>query len=97
MDYENYKNVILMDILLIAKIFLIIAFTIFTIAAIRLTTHKSTSNAIIGADAITVSVSVILVIFGNITGVGFYKDIALALILIGVVGTISFTIVLRGE
>lgn len=86
-----------MDILLIAKIFLIIAFTIFTIAAIRLTTHKSTSNAIIGADAITVSVSVILVIFGNITGVGFYKDIALALILIGVVGTISFTIVLRGE
>ena len=88
---------ILMDILLIAKIFLIIAFTIFTIAAIRLTTHKSTSNAIIGADAITVSVSVILVIFGNITGVGFYKDIALALILIGVVGTISFTIVLRGE
>ncbi len=88
---------ILMDILLIAKIFLIIAFTIFTIAAIRLTTHKSTSNAIIGADAITVSVSVILVIFGNITGVGFYKDIALALILIGVVGTISFTIALRGE
>lgn len=86
-----------MNILLISKIFLIIAFTIFTLAAIRLTTYKSTSNTIIGVDAITVSLSAILVIIGSITGVGFYKDIAMTLILFGVVGTIIFTIALRGE
>lgn len=86
-----------MNLLLISKLFLIFAFTIFTIAAVRITTYKPTSNAILGADAITVSVSAILVIVGSITGVGFYKDIAIALVLLGVVGTVAFSTILRRE
>lgn len=88
---------ILMNILLISKFFLIIAFAIFTLAALRLVTNREVSNAIIGADAATVSVSVILVSLGSIYGIGFFKDIALALVFLGVVGTIAFATVLRRD
>ena len=52
---------------------------------------------IVGVDAITVSVSVILVGLGGIYGIGFFRDIALALVLLGVVGTIAFATVIRGD
>lgn len=86
-----------MDLLLISKIFLLIAFCIFTLAALRLATHKSTTMGIVGVDAITVSVSVILVGLGGIYGIGFFRDIALALVLLGIVGTIAFATVNRGD
>ena len=86
-----------MNLLLISKIFLLIAFVIFSFAAVRLATHKSVSMGIVGVDAITVSVSVILVGLGGIYGIGFFRDIALALVLLGIVGTIAFATVNRGD
>ena len=86
-----------MNLLLISKIFLIVAFVIFSIAALRLATHKSVAMGIIGTDALTVSVSVILVALGGIYGIGFFRDIALALVLLGIVGTIAFATVNRGD
>ena len=45
----------------------------FSIAALRLATHKSVAMGIIGTDALTVSVSVILVALGGIYGIGFLE------------------------
>lgn len=84
-----------MEILLISEYILIVALVIFMFAAIRITTHKTIAMGLIGSATFSLSVSVLLVIVGEMHGIDFYKDIALALLVLGVVGTIAFAMALR--
>jgi len=86
-----------MDILLISKYVLIIALVIFMFAAIRIVTHKTIAMGLIGSFSIASIVSVLILIVGDIYNIGFYRDIALALLLLGIVGTIAFAMALRRE
>ena len=71
----------IMDILLICECFLIIALIVFSFATLRIITYKSTSMGLIGTS--------------SIHNIGFFKDIALALLLLGIVGTIAYAAVMR--
>ena len=84
-----------MEILLISEYFLMVALAIFLIAALRLITYKSVAMGLIGASSSTLIVSLIIIVCGSIYNIDFFKDIALALLLLGVVGTIAFATVLR--
>lgn len=84
-----------MEILLIAECFLIIALVIFLIAAMRIISYKSVSMGLIGTSSATLALSLVLVAVGNIYSIGFFKDIALALLLLSIVGTVGFSVVLK--
>ncbi|MCL2114693.1 MAG: monovalent cation/H+ antiporter complex subunit F [Methanobrevibacter sp.] len=86
-----------MDILVISEYILIASLVIFMFAAIRITTHKTIAMGLIGIATFSLSVSVLLVIVGEIHNLDFYKDIALALLILGVVGTIAFAMALRRD
>lgn len=86
-----------MDILLISEYILIIALVIFMIAAVRILTHKTIAMGLIGSATFSLAISVLLLTVGDIYAIEFYKDIALALLLLGIVGTIAFAMVLRRE
>ena len=84
-----------MEILLISEYFLLVALAIFLIASMRIITYKSVSMGLIGTSSLTLALTLILLDVGAISGMGFFKDIALALLLLGIVGTIGFVVVLR--
>ena len=79
----------IMDILLICECFLIIALIVFSI------TYKSTSMGLIGTSSFTLALTLLLITVGTIHNIGFFKDIALALLLLGIVGTIAYAAVMR--
>ena len=85
----------IMDILLICECFLIIALIVFLIATLRIITYKSISMGLIGTSSFTLALTLLLVTFGTIYNIGFFKDIALALLLLGIVGTIAYAAVMR--
>ncbi len=84
-----------MDILLICEYFLIIALILFSIATLRIITYKSTSMGLIGTSSFTLALTLLLLTVGTINNIGFFKDIALALLLLGIVGTIAYAAVMR--
>lgn len=86
-----------MEILLISEYFLLVALVIFLIASMRVISYKSVAMGLIGTSSLTLAVTIILVVAGTVLGLGFFKDIALALLLLGVVGTIGFAMVLRRQ
>jgi multisubunit Na+/H+ antiporter MnhF subunit len=63
----------------------------------RVISYKSVAMGLIGTSSLTLAVTIILVVAGTVLGLGFFKDIALALLLLGVVGTIGFAMVLRRQ
>ena len=83
-----------MEILLISEYF---ALVIFLISSMRVISYKSVAMGLIGTSSLTLAVTIILVVAGTVLGLGFFKDIALALLLLGVVGTIGFAMVLRRQ
>ncbi len=85
-----------MSILLISEYILLGALAIFAIACMRIVTRKTIGMALVGASALSIAVAVILILVQNIYQIGFCKDIATALVLLGPVGTIAFATVLRG-
>lgn len=84
-----------MEILLISEYFLLVALAIFLIASMRIITYKSVAMGLIGTSSLTLALTLVLLDVGAISGIGFFKDIALALLLLGIVGTIGFAVVLR--
>ncbi|KZX14150.1 monovalent cation/H+ antiporter complex subunit F [Methanobrevibacter curvatus] len=84
-----------MEIFLFSQYVFIIALIIFLFAAVRMTTQGTIAMGLIGCATFSLSMSLFLLTYGNIYSIEFYKDIALALILLGVVGTIAFAIALR--
>ena len=84
-----------MDILLISEYVLIIALIIFMVAAVRITTHKTIAMGLIGSATFSLAIAILLLTVGKIYNIEFCKDIALALLILGVVGTIAFGVALR--
>ena len=86
-----------MDILLISEYILIIALVIMLIAAVRAGAYKSNSMGLLGTSVATVVFAMILLIIGVLLNLEFYRDISLALIFFGFVGTVAFASVLGGS
>ena len=84
-----------MDILLICECFLIVALIIFLIATLRIITYKSISMGLIGTSSFTLALTLLLITVGTMNNIGFFKDIALALLLLGIVGTIAYAAIIR--
>ncbi len=85
-----------MSTLLISEYIFLGALAIFAIACMRIVTRKTIGMALVGTSALSIAVAVILILVQNIYQIGFCKDIATALVLLGPVGTIAFARVLRG-
>lgn len=83
-----------MDILLISKCIVLISLILFMIAALRIGAFKSASIGLLSASAIVVAFALVLALISTIFNINYSKDIVLALILFGFVGTIAFSIVL---
>lgn len=86
-----------MDILVISEYILIVSLVIFMFAAIRITTHRTIAMGLIGSATFSLATAMLLLIVGDLYAIDFTKDISLALLLLGVVGTIAFAMVLRRE
>lgn len=86
-----------MDILLISEYVLIIALIILMFAALRLGAYKFTSMGLISSSVLVVAFALVLIVVGTIYSINYFKDISLALILFGFVGTVAFSVVLGGD
>ena len=86
-----------MDILFISKFIVVIALIIVMLAALRASAYKSTSMGLLGSSIVINAFAVVLLIAGDLYNLGFFKDISLALIFFGFVGTIAFAVVLGGD
>ena len=86
-----------MDILFVSKYIVVIALMIMMLAALRASAYKSTSMGLLGSSVIVNAFAVVLLLVGDLYNLGFFRDISLALILFGFVGTIAFAVVLGGD
>ena len=86
-----------MDILLIWKIIVVIALMIMMLAALRASAYKSTSMGLLGSSVVVNAFAVALLVVGGLYNLEFYRDISLALIFFGFVGTVAFAVVLGGD
>ena len=86
-----------MDILFISKFILVIAIIIMLLATIRASAYKSTSMGLLGSSVVINALALVLLIGGELYNLAFYRDISLALIFFGFVGTVAFSIVLGGD
>lgn len=86
-----------MDILLISEYILVIALIIMMLAALRASAYKSTSMGLLGSSVIVNAFAVALLIVGSLYNLQFFRDISLALIFFGFVGTVAFAVVLGGD
>jgi len=85
-----------MDFLLFSEYILMASLAIFAIATIRITTRKTIAMGLVGLSGLSIAVATLLILIKNIYCIGFCTDIATALIILGPVGTIAFSKVLRG-
>ena len=86
-----------MDILFISKYIMIIALIIIMLAALRASAYKSTSMGLLGSSVVVNAFAAALLIVGGLYNLEFFRDISLALIFFGFVGTVAFAIVLGGD
>ena len=86
-----------MDILFISKYIVVIALMIMMLAALRASAYKSTSMGLLGSSIVVNAFAVALLIVGGLYNLEFFKDISLALIFFGFVGTVAFAVVLGGD
>jgi Multiple resistance and pH regulation protein F (MrpF / PhaF). len=85
-----------MDILTISEYILMGALAFYSLASIRISTRKTISMGIVGLLGLSIAVATLLVLIGQIYGIIFCETIALALIILGPIGTIAFSKVIRG-
>ena len=86
-----------MDILLISKYIVLIALIIMMLVSLRASAYKSTSMGLLGSSVVVNAFAVALLIVGGLYNIQFYRDISLALIFFGFVGTIAFAVTLGGD
>ena len=86
-----------MDILFVSKYLVVIALMIMMLAALRASAYKSTSMGLLGSSIVVNAFAVALLIFGGLYNLEFFRDISLALIFFGFVGTVVFSVVLGGD
>jgi energy-converting hydrogenase B subunit B len=85
------------ELLLICHYILIIAIIIFMLASIRMASHNTIAMGLIASSVFSFTVALLLLIVGEIHNIGFYRDISIAMILLGFVGTIAFAAVIRRD
>jgi len=86
-----------MDILTISEYILMGALAFYAIATIRIATRKTISMGIVGLLGLSIAVATLLMLVENVyTNITFCESIALALIILGPIGTIAFSKVIRG-
>ena len=86
-----------MDILFISKWIVVIALMIMMIAALRASAYKSTSMGLLGSSVVVVAFAMALLVVGGLYNLEFYRDISLALIFFGFVGTVAFAVIGGGD
>ena len=86
-----------MDILFISKYIVVIALIFMMLAALRLSAYRTTSMGLLGSSVVVNAFAVALLFVGDLCNLGFFKDISLALIFFGFVGTIAFAVTVGGE
>ena len=86
-----------MDILFISKWIVVIALMIMMLAALRASAYKSTSMGLLGSSVVVVAFAVALLIIGDLYKLEFFRDISLALIFFGFVGTVAFAVITGGD
>ena len=86
-----------MDILFISEFIVVIALIVMMLAALRASAYKSTSMGLLGSSVVVNAFAVALLFVGGIYDLGFFRDISLALIFFGFVGTVAFAVVLGGD
>ena len=86
-----------MDILLISEFILVIAIVIMVLAALRAGAYGSTAMGLLGSSVIVNALALALLVGGELYNLAFFRDISLALIFFGFVGTIAFAVTLGGE
>ena len=86
-----------MDILIISKYILIIAIIVIMLAALRASAYKGTAMGLLGSSVVVVAFAMVLLVGGDLYNLAFYRDISLALIFFGFVGTVAFSVVLGGD
>ena len=85
-----------MDILTISEYILMAALAIYALATIRISTKKTVSMGIVGLLGLSAAVATLLMLIENVYGIVFCESIATALIILGPIGTIAFSKVIRG-
>ena len=85
-----------MDTLTISEYILMGALAFYSLASIRISTRKTISMGIVGLLGLSIAVATLLVLIGQIYGILYCETIALALIILGPIGTIAFSKVIRG-
>jgi energy-converting hydrogenase B subunit B len=85
-----------MSILTLSMYILLAALAIYALASVRIATRKTIGMGLVGVAGLSIAVATILIIVNNLYDIAFCKDIAMALVLLGPVGTIAFARVLRG-
>ncbi|MBM4241854.1 MAG: hypothetical protein FJ150_09385 [Euryarchaeota archaeon] len=85
-----------MNLLLLSQYILLGSLAVFAIATIRIATRKTIAMGLVGLSGLSIAVATILILVQNIYNIGFCRDIAFALVILGPVGTIAFSKVLRG-
>ena len=76
---------------------MVIALIIIMFAALRASAYKSTSMGLLGSSVVVVAFAMALLVGGSIYDLNFFRDISLALIFFGFVGTVAFAVVLGGD
>ncbi len=86
-----------MDILFISKYFVVIASILMMFAALRAGAYKSTSMGLLSSSVVTVAFALSLLVVGDMYDITFFKDISMALILFGFIGTVAFAVTQGGK
>ena len=66
------------------------------LAALRISAYRTTSMGLLGSSVVVVAFALALLVGGSFYNLEFYRDISLALIFFGFVGTVAFAVVLGG-
>ncbi|MDI6702538.1 monovalent cation/H+ antiporter complex subunit F [Methanothermobacter wolfeii] len=85
-----------MGLLIVSEYVLMASLAVFSIAAVRIATRKSIGMGLVGISGLSIAIATLLILINRVYGIGFCRDIAYALVLLGPVGTIAFARVLRG-
>jgi energy-converting hydrogenase B subunit B len=85
-----------MDFLTISELFLMLCFVVYMFASVKIAARKTVGSALAGMGGFTIAAAVVLTMVTTLTGIGFCKDIAFALIVLSPVGTIAAAYVLSG-
>jgi len=85
-----------MNLLEFSEYFLLITLAIYAIANLRIATRKTIGMGLVGVAGLSIAVATILILVQNLYQIGFCRDIATALVILGPIGTIAFARVLRG-